>query len=246
MSSELVVIGASWGGLAALSRIAAGLPVDFPLPVIMIQHRSRDSEALLEELLQDVTRLPVRQVDDKEPILGGHIYVAPADYHLLVDGAYFSLTTDTPVRYSRPSIDVTFASAADHCGPCATGVVLTGANEDGAAGLRHIVARGGRAIVQDPAEAEVRTMPAAAIAAVPSARVLKLAEIPGALVERAAELRRRGARLDPTAPGGWVPLDRAEPGGGWSPQRDRRDPRDVKEPRDPRDERRRPPRPEGR
>jgi two-component system, chemotaxis family, protein-glutamate methylesterase/glutaminase len=223
VASELVVIGASWGGLFALGRLVAGLPGDFPLPVIIVQHRSRDSEALLEELLQDLTPLPVRQVDDKEPILAGHVYVAPADYHLLVDGAHFSLTVDPPVRFSRPSIDVTFLSAADHCGPCATGVVLTGANDDGAAGLRRIVDRGGRAFVQDPREAEARTMPAAAIAAVPEAKVLTLDDMPKALVARAAELRTRDdVAHAPGAAASWTPLTRATPGGGWLPVEARR------------------------
>ena len=223
MASELVVVGASWGGLFALGRLVAGLPGDFPLPMIIVQHRSRDSEALLEELLQDLTPLPVRQVDDKEPILAGHVYVAPADYHLLVDGAYFSLSVDPPVRFSRPSIDVTFLSAADHCGPCATGVVLTGANDDGAAGLRRIVDRGGRAFVQDPTEAEARTMPAAALAAVPEAKVLKLDDMPRALVARAAELRARdSAAHAPGAAPSWTPLSHGVPGGGWMPPEPRR------------------------
>lgn len=216
MAAELVVVGASWGGLHALGTIVAGLPADFPLPVIIVQHRSRDSETLLEELLQDLTPLPIRQVDDKELILAGHVYVAPADYHLLVDGNHFALTTDAPVRFSRPSIDVTFASAADHCGPCATGVVLTGANDDGAAGLRRIVDRGGRGIVQDPRSAEMPVMPAAALAAVPEADVLALEQIAPALVRRAADLRRTGQPgLERGARPAWRPLDRHEPGDGW-------------------------------
>ena len=177
MVSELVVVGASWGGLHALGTIVAALPADFPLPMIIVQHRSRDSEALLEELLQDLTPLPIRQVDDKDPILGGHVYVAPADYHLLIDGGHFALTTDAPVRFSRPSIDVTFTSAADHCGTCATGVVLTGANDDGAAGLRRIFERGGRAIVQDPRDAEVPSMPLSATRAVAVDYVVPLVDL---------------------------------------------------------------------
>lgn len=220
MAAELVVIGASWGGLHALGTIVAALPADFPLPVIIVQHRSRDSEALLEELLQDLTPLPIRQVDDKDPIVGGHLYVAPADYHLLVDGGHFALTTDAPVRFSRPSIDVTFASAADHCGACATGVVLTGANDDGAAGLKRIVDRGGRAIIQDPRDAEMPVMPTAALAAVPKADVLPLADIAPALVRRVAELRRGGvAGLTPGAAPGWRALSEAKPGDGWRPSR---------------------------
>lgn len=216
MASELVVVGASWGGLHALGRLVAGLPHDFALPLIIVQHRSKDSESLLEELLQDLTPLPIRQVEDKEPILSGHVYVAPGDYHLQIDGAEFSLSTDMPVRYSRPSIDVTFVSAADHCGPCATGVVLTGANDDGAAGLRRIVDRGGRAIVQSPDEAEAPTMPRAALAAVPEAQVLKLDDIAPALVRRADELRQRGGVTGAGSRPAWRHLDRQSPGDGWA------------------------------
>jgi two-component system chemotaxis response regulator CheB len=177
----IVVIGASWGGLSALTTLVAGLPVDFVLPIAIVQHRSRDAESLLGELLQDHTPLVVREADDKEPICAGHIYLAPADYHLLVDGEHFSLTTDPPVRYSRPSIDVTFVSAADSCGAGAVGVVLTGANEDGSEGLKRIVARGGYAVVQTPDTAEVATMPRAALRAVPRATVLTMPEIAGHL-----------------------------------------------------------------
>ena len=220
MAAELVVMGASWGGLHALGTIVAGLPADFPLPVIIVQHRSRDSETLLEELLQDLTPLPIRQVDDKDPILGGHVYVAPADYHLLVDGGHFALTTDAPVRFSRPSIDVTFTSAADLCGACATGVVLTGANDDGAAGLRRIYDRGGRAIIQDPRDAEMPVMPTAALAAVPEADVLPLAGIAPALVRRVAELRAGGLRgLERGSAPAWRTLSDAAPGDGWRPNR---------------------------
>jgi len=182
---RIVVIGTSWGGLHALSVLVRGLPADFPLPLAIVQHRSRDSEGLLGELLQDETALRVSEVEDKEPILPGHVYVAPPDYHMLVDGAHFSLTVDPPVRFSRPSIDVTFISAASACGAGTVGVVLTGANEDGALGLRRIVECGGHGVVQDPATAEIGTMPAAARRAVPSAAVLPLEEIAAHLMQLA-------------------------------------------------------------
>jgi two-component system chemotaxis response regulator CheB len=181
-SYGIVVVGASWGGLHAIGEIVAGLPADLNAPVAVVQHRSRESDHLLGELLQDRTDMTVREVDDKEPILPGHVYVAPPDYHMLVDGPYFSLTVDAPVRYSRPSIDVTFSSAADSYGDRVVGVVLTGANEDGAAGLAHIAERGGYPIVQEPGTAEVRTMPASAIRAVPGADVLALDAIAPRLV----------------------------------------------------------------
>lgn len=186
---SIVVVGASWGGLHALTVLVSGIPAAFPVPLVFVQHRSKDSHSLLGDLLQDHTPLRVLEVEDKQPIAPGHVYLAPPDYHLLVDGKYFSLTVDEAVRFSRPSIDVTFASAADSCGPGAVGVVLTGANEDGAAGLRRIVDRGGHAVVQDPDTAEVAKMPAAALRAVPEARVLALEAIAGQLVQMADDAR---------------------------------------------------------
>ncbi len=177
MRYELVVVGTSWGGLAALRLLVSGLSPDFRLPLIIVQHRHRDSAALLSGLLQEQTTLKVCEVEDKQPVESGTIYLAPADYHLLVERDLLSLSTEEPVRYSRPSIDVTFSSAADAYGAGTIGVVLTGANADGAVGLRRIVDRGGLAIVQDPATAESRAMPAAALTAVPSARVLAIPEI---------------------------------------------------------------------
>lgn len=179
----IVVVGASWGGLHALSVLVGGLPAGFAAPVVIVQHRSRDAHSFLGELLQDHTPLPVCEVEDKQPIARGQIYLAPPDYHLLVEDGHFALTVDEPVRFSRPSIDVTFSSAADSFGPRVVGVALTGANDDGAAGLRRIVDRGGRALVQDPTGAEVRTMPAAALRAVPSAEVVVLERIAGRLGE---------------------------------------------------------------
>jgi two-component system chemotaxis response regulator CheB len=179
---EIVVIGTSWGGLNALSHVVAGLPATFALPVVVVQHRSPDAPGFLAELLQTRTRLCVVEVDDKSPIAPGHVFVAPPNYHLLFDRGFFSLTTDAPVRYSRPSIDVTFVSAADEYGRRMIGVVLTGANEDGALGLKRIADRGGYAIVQDPATAEGPAMPRAALRAVPKARVIALDRIASHLI----------------------------------------------------------------
>ena len=173
---RMVVVGVSAGGLHALRTLVRGLPADFDLPVAIVQHRSKDSE-LLCELLQECACIPVAEVTDKEEALPGRVYVAPPDYHLLAEEGFFSLSTDDPVRYSRPSIDVLFASASDVYGPDLVGVVLTGANADGARGLRRIVDRGGYAVVQDPESADVKVMPRAAIAAVPEACVLPLDEI---------------------------------------------------------------------
>jgi two-component system chemotaxis response regulator CheB len=174
---EIVVIGTSWGGLSALRALIAGLPKEFGLPLVVVQHRHKQSDHLMPMLLQETTGLCVCEVEDKAPITPGNVYVAPADYHLLIEGGYFSLSTDEPVRYSRPSIDVTFQSAADTYGERAVGVVLTGANADGSRGLKRIHDRGGLTFVQTPATAESPAMPDAAIRCVPSARVLTIEEI---------------------------------------------------------------------
>jgi two-component system chemotaxis response regulator CheB len=190
---RIIVIGASWGGLAALSKLVADLPEGFPVPVVVVQHRSRNAENLLAGLLQDVTRLRVVDVEDKEPLVGGSVFLAPANYHLLVEQDHLSLTTDPLVRFSRPSIDVTFISAADALRAGVIGVVLTGANEDGSQGLKTIVKSGGRALVQDPKTAESPSMPTAAIRAVPDAEVLPLEKIAARLVELTAHVHQRKA-----------------------------------------------------
>ena len=177
IGTSIVVVGASWGGLAALSRLISDLPGDFEVPIAVVQHRSRNADNLLASLLQEVSPLRVVDVEDKEPLAGRTVYIAPANYHLLVEKGYFSLTTDPLVRFSRPSIDVTFISAADTYERATIGVVLTGANDDGARGLRRIVDRGGRAVVQDPASAESPVMPLAARRIVPEADVVPLAGI---------------------------------------------------------------------
>ena len=187
MAYAIVVIGTSWGGLAALIKLLGGLPADFSLPVAVVQHRSKDSERLLPELLQDATDLTVCEMDDKDPLMPGTVHLAPANYHALVDAGSISLTVEDPVRFSRPSIDVLFISAADEYRSGAIGVVLTGANEDGSRGLQHIVKRGGRALVQDPKTAEIPIMPLAAIKAVPSAEVLALDAIAPRLIQLSLE-----------------------------------------------------------
>ena len=188
---DLVVVGTSWGGLAALRTLVGGLPESLQMAITLVQHRHKDSDHLLRTLLQEHSPLSVLEVEDKMPLEHGHIYVAPPNYHTLIEQGYFSLSTDEPVRYSRPSIDVTFSSAADCYAHRTVGIVLTGANADGAEGLRRISDRGGLAIVQDPDSAESRMMPEAAQQAVPRARVMSLesiaafvASLPAGLPER--------------------------------------------------------------
>ncbi|HYC50627.1 MAG TPA: chemotaxis protein CheB [Gemmatimonadaceae bacterium] len=173
---EIVVVGTSWGGLAALRAIVAALPAGYTLPIAIVQHRHRDSDGLAK-FLQSHTALNVCEVEDKQPIEGGKIFVAPANYHMLVERGHLALSVDAPVRFSRPSIDVALTSAAHAYGHRAVGVVLTGSNADGAEGLRIIADAGGMAVIQTPDTAEAPTMPQAAARAVPTARVFPLARI---------------------------------------------------------------------
>jgi two-component system chemotaxis response regulator CheB len=179
---DLVVIGASWGGLDAIGRVLSGLPADFGCAVAVVQHRN-ERESPLAALLGRRTAWPVREACDKEPVQPGVLVVAPPGYHLLVESGAFALSTDAPVQFSRPSIDVLFASAADAYREHAVGVVLTGANADGAIGVRRIQDRGGHVIVQDPSTAHRSAMPAAAIEACAPDDVLPLEAIAGRLVE---------------------------------------------------------------
>jgi two-component system, chemotaxis family, protein-glutamate methylesterase/glutaminase len=193
MSYSVVAIGTSWGGLAALTKLLGDLPADFTIPLVVVQHRSKDSERLLVQLLQDATDLQVCEIEDKDPLTAGTVHVAPANYHVLIEDGYASLTIEEPVRFSRPSIDVMFSSAADTYRSAAIGVVLTGANEDGARGLAQIAKRGGRALVQDPKTAEIPIMPEAAIRAVPTGEILLLERLAPRLIELSLEHAPAGA-----------------------------------------------------
>jgi two-component system, chemotaxis family, protein-glutamate methylesterase/glutaminase len=175
---ELICVGASWGGLEAVSRLLAGLPAQVDLPVAVAQHRhSGSTPGGLAELLHLRIKRPVQDAEDKMVIERGNVYVAPPDYHLLVERGSFALSLDERVQFARPSIDVLFESAAYAYGPAVIGIILTGANEDGAAGLAAVKQRGGVALVQDPRDAERRTMPDAALAATAADAVLPLEEI---------------------------------------------------------------------
>jgi two-component system chemotaxis response regulator CheB len=162
---DAIVIGTSAGGLYALIALFQDLPVDYPVPIIVVQHRAKDQKDLLEEVLQSKTKIKVRQADEKESISPGFVYIAPADYHLLIEkDKTFSLSADEHVHYSRPSIDVLFESAAlayrDHL----VGIILTGASRDGAEGIKWIKKCGGLIIAQHPGDADYPFMPKAAIA----------------------------------------------------------------------------------
>ena len=185
MSADIVILGGSWGGMHAVMAILDDLPADFPAPVLVVLHRADDSSDVLAGLLDNHGPLPVREADDKAELSAGCVRVAPPGYHLLVERGYVSLSCDAPVSYSRPSIDVSLESAAEAYRAGTVGVVLTGSNADGAAGLAAIRRAGGTAIVQDPETAEKSAMPRAAIEAADPQYVLPLADIAPTLVRLA-------------------------------------------------------------
>lgn len=192
MAFELIVIGASRGGLHALQRVLADLPGEFPLSVVIVQHRERGSDETLSTLLQQRSTLPVSEMEDKETIQRGHVYLAPSDYHLLIEDGHFALSIDAPVQCARPSIDVLFASAAEAYRERVVGVLLTGASADGAQGLAAIKQHGGLTVVQDPATAEARAMPEAALAAAAVDRILPLGAIGSFLADLSRTRRKQG------------------------------------------------------
>src|SRR5689334_3848623 len=184
---ELVAIGCSLGGMHALQTILSGLPKDFCIPIVVTQHRHRNSNEGLPAYFRRNTDFNVADAEDKQWIKPSHVYLAPADYHLLVERnggrGELHLSCDEAVRFSRPSIDVLFESAADAYGPQLIGVVLTGLNEDGARGAKRIKQRGGVVIVQDPLTAEAPEMPSAAMNAVKVDQVLPLEGIASYLAQ---------------------------------------------------------------
>ena len=183
MRPRLVAVGTSLGGLNALIELLRRLPPSLPVPIVVVQHRGPSADSGLVALLRDHTELAIEEAEDKQLMNAGTVYLAPPDYHLLVEEpGVLALSTDAPVRAARPSIDVLFETAADAYGAAVVGVLLTGASADGAEGLAAIKARGGRAIVQDPATAECATMPSAGISATAVDYVLPLEAIGGHLV----------------------------------------------------------------
>ena len=175
---DAVVIGASAGGVEALCTLLPALPADARVALFVVLHLPRERPSLLASIFQAKCALPVLEAQDKEPVAPGTVYVAPPDYHLLVDeGPRIALSTDDPVNFSRPAIDVLFESAADLYRERLLALVLTGANHDGAAGLAAVQRRGGVAVVQDPQGAQVALMPAAALQRNPKSHVLSIGEI---------------------------------------------------------------------
>lgn len=175
---QLIVIGGSAGSAAALTELLPVFPIDYPLPIVVAQHLHPWQDDSFVERYVGRCAMRVKVADEKEPVQAGSIYFAPANYHLLIeDDQTFSLSIDEKVNYARPAIDILFESAADAYAPGLVGVILTGANNDGAAGLRLIKQKGGLAIVQDPKTADSAYMPRAAIEAARADYVLAVPDI---------------------------------------------------------------------
>lgn len=187
-SDRAVVIGASAGAVQALLRILPGLDDGFPYPILATVHVPPGRDNLLVPLLQERCRIEIKEAEDKETIRPGVVYFAPSNYHLLVekDGT-LALSSDETVNYARPSVDVLFESAADAYGEALTGIILTGANEDGAQGLEAISRSGGVCIVEQPSDAYASAMPEAALQACRNATALSLDQIADHIAGLAAE-----------------------------------------------------------
>jgi two-component system chemotaxis response regulator CheB len=191
MAFQIVVVGTSLGGFHALKSVLGGLPKDFPLPVVVVQHRSLEDSELFAPLLSTYVRLPVVEVEDKQEIKRGQIFVGPSNYHVLIDGVHLALSTEEPILYARPSIDVLFESAAESLGEGVLAVLLTGMSRDGTTGLKRIKECGGFTVVQDPSTAEGQVMPEAAISAQVADKVLPLDAIASLLVDLSAGQRMK-------------------------------------------------------
>jgi two-component system chemotaxis response regulator CheB len=173
-----VAVGVSTGGLDAWKFILPRLPENFNLPIFIVYHIHKTSDDFLVCHLNDISRIRVKQAEDKETIIPAVVYMAPPDYHLLIEwDCTIALSTSEPVSYTRPSIDVLFETAVDVYGEKLIGIILTGANRDGSAGACKIKAAGGLVVVQDPETAQADTMPKAAIAAAEPDLILSLEEI---------------------------------------------------------------------
>ena len=180
LACEALVMGASAGAVEALNQLLPAVPEAARIPVVVVVHLPSNRPSLLPEVFASRCRARVREPEDKEPMTPGSIWFAPSNYHLLLESdRTFAFSTDLPVNFSRPSIDVLFESAADVFGPALCCVVLTGANEDGAQGASAIRRQGGLVIVQDPNSAEARQMPEAAIARANPQIVATLSEVAG-------------------------------------------------------------------
>ena len=174
-SCEALIIGGSAGSLDVLLRVLPVIDPDISFPIIIVIHRKHGSDSLLPDLLSSRTKLVVKEIDEKEPIVAGTVYIAPSDYHLLIEqDRSFSLDYSEKINYSRPSIDVTFQTAAEVYRDRLACLLLSGSNSDGVNGLKSVKTWGGEVLVQDPASAQVSYMPAQAILNVAVDQVLKI------------------------------------------------------------------------
>lgn len=181
---KAVVIGVSTGGVSALKFLLGALPKNFPAPILIVTHITPDSDDGLAVLLDTLCAIRVKEADEQETVVPGTVYLAPANYHLLVErGGTVTFSIDPPVNFARPSVDVLFETAADAFGPELIGVVLTGAGSDGSRGLVKIQNSGGVAIVQEPADAELSSMPESALQLVKADHVACLRDIPALLIK---------------------------------------------------------------
>ncbi len=188
MGYEAVVIGTSTGGMNALKKILIQLPHDFPMPIMIVQHLSPHSDNYLVKYLENLCRISVVEAEEKEKAAAGVAYIAPPNYHLMVDHeGCLQLSIDEKVNYARPAIDVLFETAADVYKDRLIGVLLTGANSDGSKGMCRIKEKGGVTIVQDPETAEADAMPRAALKAAVMDYRLSLDEIGKKIIELAGE-----------------------------------------------------------
>jgi two-component system chemotaxis response regulator CheB len=184
MQYEAIVVGVSSGGLKALRFIFSVLPSDFVVPVIVVQHVGSRSENTWIKILNDSSNISIKEADEKEKVRAGHIYVAPSNYHLLIEkDKTFSLTIDERVNFARPSIDVLFESAAEVYREKLIGIILTGSNSDGAKGVKRIKECGGLVIIQDPETAESSSMPASALALIQPDYIVALNQISDLLIK---------------------------------------------------------------
>lgn len=189
-----IVVGASAGGLDVLDTFLSALPGDFGLPLLVVQHLPPTEDGTFARLLDERCALPVKEAEDREPVTGGRVYLAPPGYHLLLErSGVLSLSVDERVRFARPSVDVLFESAASAWGEGCVALVLTGANDDGARGAKRIESFGGLVLVQDPSTAHAEAMPRGAIASCPAARLLA----PGAMAPALVEIWRDGWEVSP-------------------------------------------------
>jgi two-component system chemotaxis response regulator CheB len=181
---QVIVVGASAGAVEVLLGLLPSLPADFPLPILTVVHLPPQNESSLASLFQAKCQLSVVEAEDQEPLVPGTAYFAPPNYHLLVESpSRLALSSDEPVMYSRPSIDVLFETAADVFDAGVLGIILSGANADGAAGLRKIIDAGGKGVVLDPNHAPAAAMPRAAIESNPQVQIMTLPAIRQSLLE---------------------------------------------------------------